>query len=55
MESVVFDTVLICLAAIGLIVSFRKNRRRNVETMRLTKKYGITEEVAENLSKAKFK
>lgn len=26
MESMVFDTVLICLAAIGLIVSFIKNR-----------------------------
>ena len=26
MESMVFDTVLICLAAIGLIVSLIKNR-----------------------------
>jgi len=26
MEPMVFDTVLICLAAIGLIVSFMKNR-----------------------------
>ena len=26
MESMVFDIVLICLAAIGLIVSFTKNR-----------------------------
>ena len=55
MESMVFDTVLICLVATGLIVSFKKNRRRNRETMRLMKKYGITEEVAENLSKAKFR
>jgi hypothetical protein len=54
MESMVFDAVLLCLVTIALIVSFIKNRRRNRETMRLMKKYEITEELAENLSKAKF-